>query len=60
MASATFPVHSEEWESFLRTGTAAAEPQQGYEGTGWRSEWEQRYVVTVFVKHDLSRRTFLP
>ena len=34
------PVPSEEWASFLRTGSAAAGPQQGYEGTGWDPGWE--------------------
>ena len=58
MASATFSVHSEEWVSFLRTGMVAAEPRSGYEGTEWRSEWEQRSVVLLLVTDDLSRRTF--
>ena len=34
------PVSSEEWASFLRTGAVAAEPQQGYEDTGWDPGWE--------------------
>ena len=31
---------SEEWASFLRTGSAGAGPQLGYEGTGWDPGWE--------------------
>ena len=60
MASATFSVPSEEWVSFLRIGSVAAEPQSGYEGTEWNPEWEHRSVVKVSVKFDVSRRTFFP
>ena len=30
----------EEWESFLRTGKVAAEPQAGYGSTEWIPGWE--------------------
>ena len=51
-------MHSEEWEFFPRTDPVAAGPQQGYESTEWKSEWEQRDVVTVLVMDYLIRRTF--
>ena len=52
------PVPSEEWASFLRTDSVAAEPRKGYEGRAWNPEWEHRSVVKVSVKFDVSRRTF--
>ena len=37
----------EEWESFLRTGTAAAEPQPGYGSTEWDPGWEHSTGVDI-------------
>ena len=58
MASTTRSLPPEEWVSFLRTDTVAAEPRKGYEGRAWNPEWEHRSVVKVSVKFDVSRRTF--
>ena len=41
MAFAHTSVFPEEWESFLCTGDAAAEPRQGYGNTEWDPGWEQ-------------------
>ena len=40
----------EEWEAFLRTGSAAAQPQQGYGSTERNPGWEHSCGVGIVDK----------